>query len=104
MPEPTLAELTANMTDLQRQIDIASLPLLMSVQEVLNRPAVQQAIADLQEIIPNLPESIELRAPRNQAGNVVTVVSNVRGLFDGEVARISALTPTPEPEAGEPEE
>lgn len=94
MPEPTpptLSELAANMAELQRQMDVASLAPLSAIQAVLNRTAVTEAITDLQAIIPQLPESIELRAPRNQAGNVVSVLSNVRDLFDREVTRISAL-------------
>lgn len=91
-PTPTMSDLSASMAALQRQMDVASLSILTGVQEVLNRAAVSEAITDLQALIPQLLESIELRAPRNQAGNVVSVLSNVRDLFDREVTRVSALT------------
>lgn len=94
MPEPmtpTLSELAANVADLQRQIDIASLPILTAVQEVLTRPAVLAAVADIQAAIADLPQTAELGSPRNQANGVVSVVTNVRSLFDREVVRVSAL-------------
>ena len=97
-PSPTMEELAANMAALQRQMDMASLAPLTGVLEVLNRNAVTKAITDIQALIPQLPESIELRAPRNQANNVVSVLNNVRSLFDSEVARVQALPP-PEAEA-----
>lgn len=94
MPEPTaptMEELAANMAALQRQMDVASLTPLTSVLEVLNRSAMQKAITDIEAIIPSLPESIELRAPRNQAAGVVSVLTNVRAQFDREVTRIQAV-------------
>lgn len=96
MPDPTVNNLASQMAALQNQMDIAILPVVQEIAAILARPEVTQAVDDLAAALVNLPESVELRALRNQANNVVTVLTNVQRLFDAEQTRISALVPIEE--------
>lgn len=97
MPEPTIAELDAQISDLKRQRDIAELDGAKAIQAALVAGKVGTLAEDLEVILPALSsESLSAQ----QARNVVSIVRNVRNLIDGEVSRIQAIVDAQaEPEA-----
>lgn len=83
-----VSELDAQIAELRRQRDIASLDDSKAVQAALVAGKVATLADDLSALISAMsPESVAAQ----QAGNVINVMRNVKGLVDGEVARIQAL-------------
>ncbi|EQA96865.1 hypothetical protein [Sphingobium baderi] len=94
MTEPTIAQLDAQIADLQRQRDLASLNGSKAVKAALVAGKVATLAEDLEALLPDLSnESVAAQ----QARNVISVIRNVRGLVDGEISRIEAMV-EPEPE------
>ena len=88
MPEPTISELDAQIADLQRQRDIASLEGAKAIKAALVAGKVATLDTDLEAILPSLsPESLSAQ----QARNVISIIQGVRNLVDGEVSRIQAI-------------
>ena len=97
MTEPTISELDAQIADLQRQRDIASLEGAKAIKAALVAGKVATLPEDLEALLPSL--SVDSIAAQ-QARNIVSIVRNVRNLVDGEVARIQAIVDAQaEPEA-----
>jgi len=94
MTEPTIAQLDAQIADLQRQRDLASLNGSKAVKAALVAGKVATLAEDLEALLPDLSnESVAAQ----QARNVISVIRNVRGLVDGEISRIEAMV-EPQPE------
>ncbi len=88
MSEPTIAEIDAQIFDLQRQRDIKSLAGSKAVSDALKVGKVATLAEDLAALLPDLsPQSVAYQ----QARNIITVVTNTRTLIDGDVARIQAM-------------
>lgn len=81
----------AEIAALVRARDIAALDNLKLAQAILKRPAVAQAIADIEALAPNLPDDGSIGSTRQQFSNVASVTASVRDLFDREVARVQTL-------------
>lgn len=81
----------AEIADLVRARDVAALDNLKLAQAILKRPAVAQAIADIEALAPNLPDDGSIGSTRRQFSNVATVATNVRDFFDREVARVQSI-------------
>jgi len=97
MTEPTIAQLDAQIADLQCQRDLASLAKLQAVQALLSAEPTVQLAADIEALLPELPADPALGSARNQASNVVSVIRQVAAHFDREVTRVQALV-EPQPE------
>lgn len=98
----TIAELDAQVAELNRQRDLISLAGTKAVQAALVVGNVATLADDLEALLPSLSsDSITAQMTRN----VINVVRNTRSLVDGEVARIEALTAEPSgagsPDGGE---
>lgn len=88
MTTPTISELDEQIAALKRQRDIASLAGLEDFQEILKRPTTVAIGDDLEVILVNLPTG---EMAHQQAKNVITVIRQVSGLIDAEVARVTTL-------------
>lgn len=97
MAEQTIEQLDAQIAELQRQRDIASLEGAKAIKAALVAGNVATLDADLEAILPALsPESLSAQ----QARNVISIIKGVRNLVDGEVSRIQAIVDAQaEPEA-----
>lgn len=81
----------AEIAALVKERDVAALDNIKAVQEILSRDAVKQAIADLNPLLPRLPQDGSIGSARNQAMNVVNVFTSARDNFDREVTRVQAI-------------
>jgi len=88
---PTAAELLAQRNELDRQIAVANLDGLKAIQAALKAGKVATLATDLEALLPQLAPAAEMASPHSQASNVINVMRNVTGFFDGEVARVQAL-------------
>lgn len=88
---PTPAELLAQRDEIDRQIAIANLDGLKSIQAALKSGKVATLATDLEALLPQLAPSGEMGSPHSQAGNVINVVRSVTSFFDNEVTRVQAL-------------
>lgn len=98
---PTIPELDAQIRDLTRQRDIASLDAVAGVRDILEREDLVQAMEDLQAALEGLPSPsfpAEFSSVRNMAGNVLSTFGAARLQVGNEHARIQALIPADEPE------
>ncbi|KMS59967.1 hypothetical protein V474_07645 [Novosphingobium barchaimii LL02] len=88
MTERTISDIDAQIADLKRERDIASLDGSKSVKSVLATGKVATLAADLEALLPSLfTQSVAYQ----QAMNVISVVTGTRNLVDGEISRIEAL-------------
>ena len=95
MAEPTIEQLDAQIAELQRQRDIASLEGAKAIKAALVAGKVATLDTDLEAILPQLSsESLSAQ----QARNVISIIKGVRNLVDGEVARIQAIVDAQSPD------
>lgn len=88
MSEPTIAEIDAQIADLQRERDIRSLEGSKAISDALKAGKVATLEDDLTTLMQGLsPQSVACQQTRN----VITVVSNTRKLLAAEIARIQAI-------------
>lgn len=81
----------AEIAALVRDRDVAALGNLKAAQAILKRPAIAQAITDIEALALNLPDDGSIGSTRRQFSNVATVAANVRDFFDREVARVQSI-------------
>lgn len=84
----SVSELDAQIAELRRQRDIASLDASKSVQAALVSGKVATLADDLSALIATMsPESVAAQ----QAGHIINCMRNGKSLIDGEVSRIQAI-------------
>ena len=85
---PTVSELDAQIADLKKQRDVASLDGTKAVAAALVAGKCATLADDLEALLDNLsPESVAAQ----QAGYIINVMRNGKNLVDAEAARIQAL-------------
>jgi hypothetical protein len=88
MTEPTIAERDAQIAELVRERDIASLDGAKAIKAALAAGKCATLADDLEALLPSLsPASVAAQ----QAGNVIRIMRNTRQLIDTDIARIEAL-------------
>ncbi|WP_122927925.1 hypothetical protein [Sphingobium sp. LF-16] len=92
---PTLAELMAQQTELERQIAAATLSSVQAAQAVMARASTGKVADDLEALQASLPAN---GTAHQQIGNVISVIRNVATWLPSEVTRLEALAGEPQTE------
>lgn len=88
---PTVSELDAQIAELRRQRDIASLNSLKAVQAVMKRAATGKVADDIDALLIDLPGDGQIGDARQQARNISTIIRQATAHFDREVTRVQAI-------------
>lgn len=89
-PAPTLAELQAQMAEIERQKAVIQLPVLQAVKTRLEQADIGALIAELTEA------SVKLDTEhRAQVGYIITTLTNVPSYVAGAVTRLDAIVNPP---------
>jgi len=84
----TVSEYDAQIAELKRQRDIASLESVKATQAIMKRASTGKVADDLEALLGQLPAG---EMVHQQASNVINIIRGTTNLIDQETARVQAV-------------